>query len=557
MSKKSKSNKDKKKKPGQGQRTLFFQDLTAERHFQTQMAKALKLGKDKHYAEALETLEPLEDKFSDRADLFELLGVIQYSVQAYDSAREAFARAMELEPLEKRTGHGLANGPLIQFNLASSYVMSGFPLLAFECMQKIDCASLDQIPGNRLDPKTCREFSQVCDNNVTVMAEKEGLPREQFLAYGLALEKAYLALPRNQAELARSYFLEASQLRPEQTKPFLGLSVTYTIEGDHTQARQPLEYILEKLDSNNLDALNSLVRLIVTQGTQEEARQYEPRLAGLPLPENIEDRLKLAGVWAYLDEDRRIFDLIEPVLNSPELRGELITQEEDEESLELFGEALLLGVVAAAHLGQTEQALRWLKQEADEDLVGEENSAFALLERTWQALENHEVGPRPGDRFFYYDPRTLLKTFLLGQQTLVEIIRAGKEDQEAENQYRQLVEGHRNQFMQVLLYDVWIQDDVPSLTLSLELIAELESEEAGETGQGESATLRRLAFSRAGNPLLHLSALAILIRRGNVDENEPQTIWLGDRPETGTLTELSGRAIKWSEESQPGSETLT
>lgn len=557
MSKKSNNNKDKKKKSGQGQRSLFFRDLTAERHFQTQMAKALKLGQEKRYEAALEVLEPLEEKYPDRAALFELLGIVQFSLQDAEEAREAFTKALELDPPEKRTGRGLANAPLIQFNLASSYLMSGFPLLAYETMQKVDCANLDRIPDNRLDPKTCRELSQVCDRNVTTMAEEAGLSREQFLAYGLRLEKGYLVLPRNQPELARSYFLEAAQLRPEERQPYIGLSAAYTLEGQPEQARQQLEYILEKLAPGDLDALNALVRLLVGQGQPGEARQYGAQLAAQPLPASLEDRVKLAGAWAYLDEDRRIFELIEPILNSPQLRQELIESEED--SLDLFGEALLLGVVSAAHLGQAEQALRWLQQEAEEDLVGEENPFFDLLKQIWQALENNEVGPRPGERFYYYDPRTLLTTIMLGQQTLHEILKAGNQNQEAdqsvESEYRRVLQEHRSQFMEVLVYDAWVQQDVPNLALSLDLIAEIESTQMDGGEQGEPETLRRLAFSRAGNVVLHLTALITLIRRGIVGENEPQTIWLGDRQATGTFTELADLASEWSQEQLESSET--
>lgn len=556
MSKKSKNNKDKTKKSGQGQRSLFFQDLTAERHYQNRMAKALKLGQEKRYEAALEVLEPLEGKYPDRPALFELLGIVYFCLHEADAAREAFTKALELDPPEKRTGRGPANAPLIQFNLASSYLYSGFPLLAYETMQKVNCADLDRLLDNRLDPKTCREFSQVCDRNVTAMAEETGLSREEYLAYGLRLERGFLALPRNQPELARSYFLEAAQLRPEETRPYIGLSAAYTLEGQHGQARQQLEHILEKIAPGNLDALNALVRLLVGQGLPEEACQYGATLAGLPLPEHLEDQVKLAGVWAYLEEDRRIFELIEPVLNSPQLRQELIDLEGAEESLELFGEALLLGVVAAAHLGQTEQALGWLKQEAEEDLVSEENSFFDLLRHTWQALADHEDGPRPGQRFFYYDPRTLLTTAMLGQQSLLEILKTGNQAQEpaqepaqeVEDEYRQVLEEHHSQFMEVLLYDAWVQEDVPSLGLTLDLIATIESTETDGKAQRKPETLMRLAFSRAGNPLLHLTALATLIRRGTVGKNETQTIWLGDRQATGTFAELVERVTEWSKE---------
>ena len=58
-----------------------------------------------------------------------------------------------------------------------------------------------------------------------------------------------------------------------------------------------------------------------------------------------------------------------------------------------------------------------------------------------------------------------------------------------------------------------------------------------------------------GPEALHLAALATLIRRELVGEDEPQTIWLGDRQETGTFTELTGLANKWAEEQLESSET--
>lgn len=550
MSKKDKAGKDRKHKgnQGQGQRSIFFRDMTAERHFQTQMTKALKLGQEKRFAEALEVLDPLREKYGDRTDLYELLGVVEYSLQDYDEAREAFAKALELEPPDRRTGRSRGNGPLIQFNLASAYVMSGFPLLAYDTMLGVDCDSLDSLPGNRLDPNTCREFSQVCDQNVTVMAEKEGLPREKFLAYGLALEKGHLALPRNQPALARVFFQEAAQLRPDAPEPYMGLSGAYILEGQPEQSRRQLEYILQNIDPADLAALSAMVRSLVTQGLREEARRYADQLAALPLPEDTEDRLTLAGTWAYLEEDERVFGLVEPLLNSPEARKELTGAAEGAENSELFGDALLLGVVAAAHLGQPDQAIRWLEEQSDENPVDERHPGFVLLQRTWAALEENEAGPREGERFFYYDPKPLLTTVMLGRENLFELVRAGLDDQTAESEFGELLDKYRALFKEVLLYEAWVEEDLANLALSLDMLAELENRAKGEEATGDSETLRRLAFTRSGNPILHLAALAVLIRRGALAEDDPQTIWLGERQATGTLTELTGEAIAWSQE---------
>jgi Flp pilus assembly protein TadD len=553
MSKKDKNSKDKKNKAGQAQRSLFFRDMTAERHYQTQMSKALKLGQEKRYPEALQVLEPLREKFADRMDFNELLGVVKYTLKDFEEAREAFTRALELEPPAKRTGRSRANGPLIQFNLASSYVMSGFPLMAYETMQAIDCDNLDQIQGNRLNPKTCRDFSQVCDQNVTAMAEGEGVPRELFLQYGLALEKGHLAITRNQPALARAFFEEAAQFRPAAPEPYLGLSAAYTLEGRFEEARQQLEYILEKINPADLNALTALVRALITHGLPDEARQYADRLNALPLPEDLQNRVTLAGTWAYLEDDRHIFDMVEPLLNTPELRTQLTEQEDNEE---LFGEVLLFGVVAAAHLEKPDQAIRWLQEEeAGGYLVTEGDPSYALLQRTWVALNYNQVGPRPGGRFFYRNPQPILSAAMLGREKIFQLLYMGMDAETVETEFGGILDKSLPLFKEVLLCEVWLDEDVTRLSHTLEIIIELEQREKGQTEtepDGDSETLRRLAFTRAGDPILHLTALALLIRMGAVGLDDPQTIWLGHEQATGTLTELTGLAARWSEgQNQP------
>jgi tetratricopeptide (TPR) repeat protein len=390
------------------------------------------------------------------------------------------------------------------------------------------------------------------------MAEEAGLPRDQFLAYGLALEKGHLALSRNQPELARQYFHEAIRLQPTESQPYVGLSSAYTLEGQPDEARQQLEYVLENLTPGDPATLNSLLRLLVVQGKTGEARSYREQLAALPRPELLENRVELAGAWAYLDEDRPIFELIEPILNSPQEWKELLEMEQEGND-DTLAEALLLGVVSAAHLDRVEQAISWLEKAAEEALLPEDDSSVALLMRLWQALENDEAGPRPGGRFFYYNPTIFLQMVLLGQSNLADLIRVAKQGEELSAETENLLrwmEEHSDQFLDALLFNVWIDNDLTSIAASLDLIAQIESEQPeneqppqAETGRSE--TLERLAFSRSGGVLLHLTALATLIRRGVIAEDAPVTIWLGDRQQTGTLNELAEVVSEESSEEEP------
>jgi tetratricopeptide (TPR) repeat protein len=498
-------------------------------------------------------LEPLAGKYPDRAYLFELLGMTSFIMHDPEAAREAFVKALELIPPEKRTASGPGSASLLQYNLATSYLLSGFPLMAYETIQKVDCDAMGQPPHTPIDPKACREFSQVCDGNVTAMAEEAGLPRDQFLAYGLALEKGHLALPRNQPELARQYFHEAIRLQPTESQPYVGLSSAYTLEGQPDEARQQLEYVLENLAPGDPATLNSLLRLLVVQGKNEEARSYREQLAALPLPELLESRVELAGAWAYLDEDRPIFELIEPILNSPQEWKELLEMEQGGND-ETLAEALLLGVVSAAHLDRVEQAISWLEKAAAEALLPEDDHSVVLLTRIWHALANDEAGPRPGGRFFYYNPTIFLQTILLGQPNLAEVIQGVKQGEELSEETENLMqrmEEHSHQFLEALVYNVWVDNDLASMAASLDLIAQIESEQPGQAEPGKSETLERLAFSRSGGVLLHLTALATLIRRGVVAEDAPVTIWLGDRQQTGTFKELAEVASEESPEEEP------
>ena len=121
MSKKDKNSKDKKNKPGQGQRSIFFRDMTAERHFQTQMTKALKLGQEKRFPDALEVLEPLREKYSDRTDFFELLGVVEYSLEDFDEASLYLPHATSLRMGDLGYTSKAQAGLFISYNSLEEY----------------------------------------------------------------------------------------------------------------------------------------------------------------------------------------------------------------------------------------------------------------------------------------------------------------------------------------------------------------------------------------------------------------------------------------------------
>lgn len=560
MSKKSKSKSkngsSKKNKPGKGFASFNFRDLTAERQFTNQFNKALKLMGESQYDESIAILETLEEKHPDRPQVFELLGMLYLTTGDAPGAREALSHALELVPPERRSALGPGNGTLLQFQLASAYFMSGYPLLSYEITHQIDCATLEQATQGAIDAEECRTFKQTNEEAVAVLMEAEQIPREEFLTYGLLIERGNLAVERYQPEAGIELLVQARDLQPRAVEPYRGLSAAYAIGGSIEKAVEQLEFVLNELEPGDLTTLNSLIRLLMSHGKTEQAQPFVRQLAELPLPEEVEDKVRMAATWAYLEDDQRIFDLLEPVLNSSELRDELAELEENEEMLT---QALLLGTVAAAHLGQSELALRWLEEENEGGGLAEDGPSYPLLARTWQALEDYEVGPRKEERFFYHNPQTLLMTVILGQKNVVtafeESLHSQESKQAPDNEFERLLKDHGDSFVETMLYSAWLIEDPANLPTTMNLIASYGApdEEGEEAALAATDTpgleiIRRLAFTRAGSSFLHLAAIIVLMGRGIVQKEEPVTIWLGREQHTGTFKELADITIKRSQE---------
>ncbi|MEI6046048.1 MAG: hypothetical protein WCS37_16985 [Chloroflexota bacterium] len=533
----AKKDKDKKKPPhhGQNSKVVPIQDLTAERYFTKQVTKAHKLGGEHKHEEALEILEDLKKNYSDRPMLFDLMGLNYMSLEDNDEAREAFIRALELMPLSERKQPGINNGQILLLKLATTHYLSGFPLLGYEFIQQVNLDGLAKLSKGAIEKEDGLEILQLCEEALTALAEEAGQSPQEFLPYGLLIERGGLALERSRPEEAQRYYKEARQLDSTQIEPYNGLAMVYLFEGKIDQSKAELDYILEQIAPNDPYTLNTLVQNLASWGRLAQACEYAGRLAALPLPEEPDEVVNLADSWAYLEEDQRVFDLVAPLLNSAQLE-EVFDLEED---IETLTQALLLGVVAAAHLGQRELALKWINEVEEQDLLDDSDE---LLDYTRWALVDGEVGPKPGDRFFYHDPELLMATIMATDKPAQEALKAkykGKKlDDELDNYYHQLMKEYPSLYLDFLLYKVWTGEGLEDLIIEVSLIADQEFKLEDQVVSGLE-TVKRLTFSRIGSPVLHLVALATLTRKGLIAKDEVVTIWSKEEQVTGTLTELA------------------
>ena len=484
-----------------------FADKTAERYIGSQLTRAGKFYDENRFEEALQVLEPLPTRYPNQPRLFEQLGLTYARLGRLTEAREALEEAFRLTPG--------TSGLLAQFNLAQVYALTGYTFLAYEQSQKIDCLALARETGQPATLERCRQFTEDARRLVEKVAAQYGRSLSEFEEFGLALDNGRSALERQELTTAQSFFLRAGQLEPTVAAPYNNLALVYLLDNRLDLARQQAEYVLEQLETDNRNALSLLIRLSVIEGDPAQAEQYLQRLTALPESDDPDDLLKLGEALAALERDQALLDLLRPLLSSDIELNELDSA--------AYQEVLTFGVVAAANLGQVGVAMQILRN-------ANKFVRPTLLERTLFALENNERGPRPGGRFFYYDPLTAYPpAAAYFQGVLVRL--DDKTSLDYRESLRTFFEQYGESALEVAAYKYWIDRD-PQLVADL-LDQLIESGVAG----GEEM-VRRLAFSRAGDDLQRLTAADVLTRQDRLDPTQPLKLWLGQRQVVGTLDQL-------------------
>jgi|GEM_PF-2525018 len=501
-----KKEKDKKSRPAR-QINMQFQDLTAERYFNSQFSKAESLYEAGKFSDALHILEPLTERYPNRPNLFDLLGLSYASAGFLLEGEEAFERAVALSPV---------SSTLSRFNLAQLFVLLNLYFLAYEQSELIDCYQLAQESGDTANTTKCREFREACQELVEKAAADNQRDLNEFLDTALSLERGRLALLKQDYEAAQEHFQKATQLDPEIPAAFNNLALVYLLNNQLDKSFEQSQYVLDKLDPQNLTALSNLVRLTAIRGEREKAEEYLTQLHTLPRPTIPNDMVKLAEAYAALELDQPVYDLLQPVLAKAKIREEM-----DGASYE---QAVTFGVVAAANLGQNMQAMRILREAKDLQRP-------TLLERTLYALENGERGPRPAGRFFYFDPVAAYPPAAAFFQEIAEDLAEHDSSDYREGLQKFFVEFGESA-LEVASYKYWIDRDP-------ELVADLLTQ-ALLSGAAEAETLvRRLAFTRAGDDLQRLTAAKILAEQGLIAPDDKLKMWIGQRQIIATLDVLS------------------
>jgi Flp pilus assembly protein TadD len=499
----SKKNKPSKHRPAKGQ-PQPYRDLTADRFLTTQRNKIEKLFEQEEFEQAVDLLEPLTEKYPNRPEVFEMLGAGYVGLNFLEDARDAFEKALNLTPQPEA---------LARFNLANLYAVTGFPLLAYQQTKLINRIALNRELED--GGAEAEEFLRLTEKVVDELAAENKKPRDRFLAAALPIERGQLALQRNEPAQARTFFLEAHQLDPASPVVYNSLALVDMVEGQFEAAIKQLGQALE-IDPANLDTWTNLVRVNLMKGDRTEAEVCLDRVRVLSLSGAPGENIKMALAFAMLDHDQEVYNLLQPLLSSPDPLEEL-----EGEGLE---DAVILGAVAAMHLGRPDEA-RHLFEKI------KEATSNLLLERTGMAFANGEEGPRPGGRLFYLDPAGLYSNVLERFRVMLEQqIEPGHPAYETE--YRPFLAEQAEKILEMVTYQVWVTEEPEVIVALLTQIILAEV-------PGALELVKRLAFGQAGTEAQRLIIASSLIIAGVMDQDETVTIWLKGAAYTGTLSEIA------------------
>ncbi len=447
---------------------------------------------------------------------------------------------------------------MVRFNLAQLYFTTGFPAVAYELSLTLDGFELFQQSGQSAVIDRSQEFQHECRETVEELAAANCLTLEDYLPFASELDRGRLALDRQPADLAAAKiaFQKAVQINPTSPVAFNNLALTFQAEGDGEGTLTSYRHVLQALDNTSLPALSGIIRVLVSLGRNDETIPYLRQLEQL-YPVNVTGNddptrvLKMAEAYVALENDRKVFDLLDPLVGDTldeayQPRQNLVQTDPGN-----YSKVLTMLLVAAANLGNNDRAL-----ELYEELETETGPAERLVEREQEALLDSELGPRPGGRFFYWDPLTMypgpVRSF---QQMVTQYSQELKSRVGPAQPGRDKVMGMQNDKNKLLeiMRPFFEQDSRAALdyltftywiTINPAHLSPMAAQTLAAQNTGAVELMRRFAFERVGNSQQRMVAALALMQQGLIASDEPVTIWIGVFPRTGTVEELSSRLEK-------------
>ncbi len=444
-----------------------------------------------HPEEALELLEPLEEKGSRNPDVHYLLGYARIAVGEPWGAMSAFEEARRIQ-----------DRPDLVVPLIGLYAEVGFPAHTLEVWEVVEERGM-AVPHL----KEIRQLVAAMQEGMAETAEKLDVSLEQARRGHYDLEEGRKALAQGDYRAAITLNRRAAKRMGNWPSPRNNLALALFYAGRVDEAIEEVRRVLS-VDAQNLQALANGVRFLGWSGREEEARELWSSLEDVA-PGNPNQQFKKAEAAAVLKEHESVYQILKPLDERPP----------DELESGPVHRAHFFLAVAEANTGRRRRAMQRLK-----DIEG----AVPQAAETLAALRAGREGTGWLDHFAYFSLLELLPPSEL--DALLDLVT--REEEIEPDRYEREVRRFGERFPQIVL-------------LGEKMIWEEQQWQAGvaflsAVGTPEAyAALRRFALSQAGEDEARIAALAALAEAGQVDEDAELRLWLD-----GEWRQVEMRAFK-------------
>ncbi|MGD1994950.1 MAG: tetratricopeptide repeat protein, partial [Anaerolineae bacterium] len=382
----------------------------------------------------------------------------------------------------------LGHDPSLWIPLAGLYVELGLTAHALRAARRAIRFQPDHpvIDDLRLEVAAMEQYVQET-------AEELGLPANRFEQGVRVMEQGQRALYQHEYRASIAASRQAIKLLGDWPPPHNNLSVTLFFDGQPEGAIARLLRVLEQYP-DNIHALSNAIQFLVWTGRREEAAALWVGLRAIT-PEIGDLRAKAADAAAAMEDDARVYELLEPLAGGRGVRPDL-------PGLDWRGG--FFHAVAEANLGR-----RGARRRLRAFLAG-----VPGFERWLVALDEGKPGPGWAERFPYFAISDLLPRSQV--QAFVELL--GREEEMSPERFQREIDRFVERFPQLAVMGekiIWEEMEPEAGVMMLAAVG---------TPQAHAA-LRRYGLSQAGDDDSRMEALLRLAEAGEIPPDETLRVW--------------------------------
>ncbi len=231
------------------------------RRLMEDLAEVDDLIERKRWQEALNILEPLEERYPERAEVLLCLLMVYGEQEAAVPMLRVALKLARVKPRE----------PEVDLALASAYTMNFHVVLALDAFHRF----LQRWP-NHPEVSSARQSLAEIEQHLDAHLAETGFTRDE-LELARWFDEAEVSVEQDRIPQALATYQKLLNRKPDHAPALINISRLHALEGRYDQAIAAAQRALVS-DPENADAHANLARFLCVTGRADEARQHAEQL---------------------------------------------------------------------------------------------------------------------------------------------------------------------------------------------------------------------------------------------------------------------------------------